>query len=506
MSEATSNAPLTVVLVHGAFADSSSWDGVIERLQAAGIQVTAAPNPLRGISHDSAYVASFMRQVPGPVLAVGHSYGGAVISNAATELGNVVGLVFVAAFAPDEGERLGEVTAGSRDSVLGTAQVALQYPTPDGAGTATEFAIDPAKLHDVFAADLPAEQAAVAGRDPAAGLRAGLHRAVRAARLEVAAVLDGGRDRRQGGRHGRGPLDGRARRRHHHRGRRLARDHDLPARRRRRRHQDRGGRGQSPGRRHGGLADYAGWAREVTTIAVVGATGRVGSEIVRGVLARGDAVTALVRDPDKARRAFGEPDGLHVRRTHLDDPRDLTEAFDGIRTVFIAMGSVGIEGALQRIAINAAARISSIDQVTRLSVLNTSADSLGINQRAHYSIDQFASSTAVPYSTIRPAIFSASLLAAAQEVRDSRTWTGLAGSGRMALIDHRDAAEAGLRVLTDPALWGAHHDLTGPVPISWPGGARAAFGGTRRARQLPGRGRARTPRAPHRRRGTGGDG
>jgi NAD(P)H dehydrogenase (quinone) len=205
------------------------------------------------------------------------------------------------------------------------------------------------------------------------------------------------------------------------------------------------------------------------TIAVIGATGRVGSEIVRGVLARGDAVTALVRDPDKARRAFGEPDGLHVRLTRLDEPRDVAQAFDGIRTLFLAMGSVRIEGAVQRIAINAAAGISSIDQVTRLSVLNASAGSLGIiNHRAHYSIDQFASSTAVPYSTICPAIFSASLLAAAHEVRDSRTWTGLAGSGRMALIDHRDAAEAGLRVLTDPALWGAHHDLTGPVPISSP--------------------------------------
>jgi uncharacterized protein YbjT (DUF2867 family) len=141
---------------------------------------------------------------------------------------------------------------------------------------------------------------------------------------------------------------------------------------------------------------------------------------------------------------------------------------DGIRTVFIAMGSVGIEGVLQRIAINVAAVTSSIEQVTRLSVLNASADSLGINQRAHYSIDQFAAATAVPYSTIRPAIFSASLLAAAREVRASRTWTGLAGSGRTALIDHRDVAEAGLRVLTDPALWGAHHDLTGPVPMSWP--------------------------------------
>ena len=74
----------------------------------------------------------------------------------------------------------------------------------------------------------------------------------------------------------------------------------------------------------------------------------------------------------------------------------------------------------------------------------------------------------MPYSTIRPAIFSASLLAAAREVRTSRTWTGLAGTGRTALIDHRDVAEAGVRVLIDPALWGAHHDLTGPAPMSWP--------------------------------------
>ena len=204
------------------------------------------------------------------------------------------------------------------------------------------------------------------------------------------------------------------------------------------------------------------------TTAVIGATGRVGSQIVRGVLARGDAVAALVRDPGKARREFGEPGGLAIRPTRLDDPRDLTEALDGICAVFIAMGSTGIEGVVQQIAISAAAGISSIEQVTRLSVLNASAGSLGINQRAHHSIDQFAASTAVPYSTVRPAIFSASLLAAAPEVRASRTWTGLAGTGRMGLIDHRDVAEAGLRVLTDPALWGAHHDLTGPALMSWP--------------------------------------
>lgn len=162
MSETTSDAaPLTVVLVHGAFADASSWNGVIERLQAAGLQVTAPPNPLRGISIDSAYIASFLEQIPGPVLAVGHSYGGAVISNAATDAANVVGLVFVAAFAPEEGERLIEIESGSRDSVLMTALAPLQYPNGEGASPAVEFAIDPAKFHDAFAADLPPEQTAV---------------------------------------------------------------------------------------------------------------------------------------------------------------------------------------------------------------------------------------------------------------------------------------------------------------------------------------------------------
>jgi pimeloyl-ACP methyl ester carboxylesterase len=159
MSETANGAPLTVVLVHGAFADASSWNGVIESLQGSGLRVTAPANPLRGIAHDSAYIGSFIEQIPGPVLAVGHSYGGAVISNAATKAANVVGLVFVAAFAPDEGERLGEVEDGSRDSVLMTALQPLQYP--DGDDTLTEFALDPAKLRDAFAADLPAEQTAV---------------------------------------------------------------------------------------------------------------------------------------------------------------------------------------------------------------------------------------------------------------------------------------------------------------------------------------------------------
>ena len=157
----TNSGPLTVVLVHGAFADSSSWTGVIERLQQAGVQVTAPANPLRGIAIDSAYLASFLNQIPGPVLAVGHSYGGAVITNAATQARNVVGLVYIAAFAPEEGERLGEAESTSKDSVLNAALVPLHYPTGQGAQTAVEFAINPSQLHEVFAADLSAEQAAI---------------------------------------------------------------------------------------------------------------------------------------------------------------------------------------------------------------------------------------------------------------------------------------------------------------------------------------------------------
>jgi pimeloyl-ACP methyl ester carboxylesterase len=154
MSESTNTTtPPTVVLVHGAFADASSWNGVTERLQAKGLRVMAPPNPLRGVSNDSAYIAAVLDQTQGPVLAVGHSYGGAVITNAATEKKNVVGLVYVAAFAPEEGETLATVEQGSKDSVLISALIPRQYPTPDG-GSATEFSIDPARVRDAFAGDL----------------------------------------------------------------------------------------------------------------------------------------------------------------------------------------------------------------------------------------------------------------------------------------------------------------------------------------------------------------
>src|SRR4051812_50167011 len=105
MSEATSP---TVVLVHGAFADASSWNGVIERLQAEGVAVKAPANPLRGIATDSAYLAGVFKETPGPVLAVGHSYGGGVVSDAGAGAKNGGGLGFLAPLPPPGDEGPGE--------------------------------------------------------------------------------------------------------------------------------------------------------------------------------------------------------------------------------------------------------------------------------------------------------------------------------------------------------------------------------------------------------------
>jgi pimeloyl-ACP methyl ester carboxylesterase len=113
------------------------------------------------VTADSTYVASLLNQIDGPVLLGGHSYGGAVITNAATSAPNVIGLVYVAAFAPDEGETLGEIEAGSKDSVLNAALDQYNYPAGAGGQTSVEFAIKPAKIKEAFAADLPDQQTAL---------------------------------------------------------------------------------------------------------------------------------------------------------------------------------------------------------------------------------------------------------------------------------------------------------------------------------------------------------
>jgi len=151
----------TIVLVHGAFADASSWSGVVERLLQQGHHVIAPANPLRGLATDSAYIASYISQIEGPTILVGHSYGGAVISNAASAAKNVLALVFVAGFAPETGETLGGAEANSKDSVLNAALVQRLYPAGKNGETAPEFVVDPAKFHDAFASDVPEKQSAV---------------------------------------------------------------------------------------------------------------------------------------------------------------------------------------------------------------------------------------------------------------------------------------------------------------------------------------------------------
>ena len=110
---------------------------------------------------DSAYTASLLSQIDGPVLLGGHSYGGAIITNAAASAPNVAGLVYVAAFAPDEGENLGDVENGSKDSVLNAALVQYTCPAGHDGQTSVEFAINPARIREAFAADLPEQTTAL---------------------------------------------------------------------------------------------------------------------------------------------------------------------------------------------------------------------------------------------------------------------------------------------------------------------------------------------------------
>jgi pimeloyl-ACP methyl ester carboxylesterase len=149
----------TVVLVHGAFADSASFAAVVPELLADGLHVVVPAVPNRSLIGDAAYVASVVRQIEGPVLLVGHSYGGAVITVAGMAE-NVVGLVYLAGYALEEGESLGELQARFPDSDLAAALVYQPYPVegqPDG----TDVYVDVAKFPAVFAAGVDPELAKV---------------------------------------------------------------------------------------------------------------------------------------------------------------------------------------------------------------------------------------------------------------------------------------------------------------------------------------------------------
>jgi pimeloyl-ACP methyl ester carboxylesterase len=144
----------TVVLVHGAFAESASWNDVIRHLQDQGYTVIAAANPIRSVSGDAEFVASIFEAVEGPIVAVGHSYGGTVITNAARD--NVEALVYVAGYAPEEGENAFELSGRFPGSTLG--DTLWTVPLSDGS---TDLYIRQEEYHQQFAQDVPAEQTAL---------------------------------------------------------------------------------------------------------------------------------------------------------------------------------------------------------------------------------------------------------------------------------------------------------------------------------------------------------
>ncbi|MEV6118391.1 alpha/beta hydrolase [Streptomyces sp. NPDC052109] len=155
-----SGAAPTIVLVHGAFADGSSWNGVIERLERRGYTVMAPANPLRGLHSDAAYIASVLKSVRGPIVLAGHSYGGAVISSAAAGNPQVKSLVYINALVPDVGES-GMSLSARFPSALATATESVKYRTGDMNGT--DLYLKRSKVHSVFAACLPAAQANLLG-------------------------------------------------------------------------------------------------------------------------------------------------------------------------------------------------------------------------------------------------------------------------------------------------------------------------------------------------------
>jgi pimeloyl-ACP methyl ester carboxylesterase len=146
----------TIVLVHGAFAESASWNGVIAELQEHGVPTLAAANPLRSLAGDAAYVRDVIASVGGPVVLVGHSYGGMVITEAAAQNGSVVALVYVAAFVPETGQSAFELSTSAPGSTLGEALAA--YPVATGGN---EFAIRQEVFRHQFAADVAEQEAAL---------------------------------------------------------------------------------------------------------------------------------------------------------------------------------------------------------------------------------------------------------------------------------------------------------------------------------------------------------
>lgn len=234
----------TIVLVHGAWADASSWNPVISRLQQDGYTVAAPPNPLRGVDHDAQTLKNYLATIKGPVVLVGHSYGGMVITNAAAGNPNVKALVYDNAYIPAQGETVFEINAAKPGSCVTADPSAflnlVPYPGSPQGDFDAYLKVEANGVYqgfaDCFANGVPRDQARLLAALPAPLRGQRRIRALRYARVEDHPVLGGGRYRRPRHPFGRAAGHGHPREGSHHQGQRRSPVPDHPARRGDRRH------------------------------------------------------------------------------------------------------------------------------------------------------------------------------------------------------------------------------------------------------------------------------
>jgi len=200
---------------------------------------------------------------------------------------------------------------------------------------------------------------------------------------------------------------------------------------------------------------------------VTGATGRTSAGVVRHLRAAGEDVRVLVRDRDKAKRTFEDPDGVEIVDGDFDDTTVLAKAFDGVDVAFLALGSSPDQVRLEKAMIDGAVK-AELPHLVKLSSTAASHDSVLLVGQIHAEIEDHLAASGLSHTLLHPASFVNNLFYAASSVAAENSWTGAAPTGRVAYIDIRDLSEAVALVLRDPARRGRTYDLSGPDAYTFP--------------------------------------
>jgi len=200
---------------------------------------------------------------------------------------------------------------------------------------------------------------------------------------------------------------------------------------------------------------------------VTGATGRTSAGVVRHLRAAGEDVRVLVRDGDKAKKTFEEPNGVEIVDGDFDDEAVLAKAFDGVDVAFLALGSSPDQVRLEKAVIDGAVK-AELPHLVKLSSTATSHDSVLLVGQIHAEIEDHLAASGLSHTLLHPASFVNNLFYVASSVAAENSWTGAAPTGRVAYIDIRDLSEAVALVLRDPALHGRTYDLSGPDAYTFP--------------------------------------